>query len=413
MKVLLLSQHFWPEAFRINEVAQSLVEQGCEVTVLTGKPNYPEGEVFPGYRIGGVQRERLNGYEIVRVPLLPRGAGGARRLAQNYLSFLLCASVLGPWALRGRSFDVVFVYGTSPILQAIAGIVLKWIKRAALVTWVQDLWPDSLEMTGFVKNRYVLNAVALLVRWIYRGCDRLLVQSHAFLGPVRTMAGSTPVDYHPNPGDREGPSDPLSAPALRLDRESFNVVFAGNLGTVQALDTILEAAEYLGPDSPIRWWLIGSGARSPWLTEQVAVRGLKRVMLPGRFQPAQMPAILAQADALLVSLCKGAAMSLTIPSKVQAYLAAGRPLLAALDGEGARVVEEAGAGLVSPAEDAKALAAAALQLQRMPEEQRQRLGVAGRLYYEQHFAPEKLAQALIVHFYKAMQQTTRKGKKSQ
>lgn len=403
MRVLLLSQHFWPESFRINEVAQSLVEQGCEVTVLTGKPNYPEGRVFPGYRIGGIQRERRDGYEIVRVPLLPRGAGGARRLVQNYLSFLFCASVLGPWALRGQRFDVIFVYGTSPILQAIAGIVLRWLKGAALVTWVQDLWPDSLEMTGFVKNRRALDAVALVVRWIYRRCDLLLVQSRAFLAPVRAMAGATPVAVHPNPGDRETMPEGLGEPALHLDAQGFNIVFAGNLGTVQALETVLDAAEHLGPDSPIRWWLIGSGARSAWLAEQVAARGLVRVMLPGRFGPAQMPAVFAQADALLVSLCKGPAMSLTIPSKIQAYLAAGRPLLASMDGEGARVVEEAGAGLSSPAEDARALAAAALQLQRMPAEQRQQFGAAGRRYYDEHFAPEKLAQALVAQFRRAMQ----------
>ncbi len=398
MKILLLSQHFWPESFRINEVAQSLVEQGCEVTVLTGKPNYPEGQVFPGYRAGGIQRERRDGYEIVRVPLLPRGAGGARRLVQNYLSFLFCASVLGPWALRAQRFDAIFVYGTSPILQAIAGIVLKWLKGAALVAWVQDLWPDSLEMTGFVKNRRALAAVAVVVRWIYRRCDLLLVQSRAFLVPVRAMAGATPVDYHPNPGDRETASVALDEPALRLDAQAFNIVFAGNLGTVQALEAVLDAAEQLGSASPVRWWLIGSGARSAWLAEQIEARGLSRVMLPGRFEPAQMPAIFAQADALLVSLCKGPAMSLTIPSKIQAYLAAGRPILAAMDGEGARVVAEAGAGMASPAEDAAALAAAARQLQSLNAEARQAMGVAGRRYYEEHFAPDMLARALVAQF---------------
>jgi glycosyltransferase involved in cell wall biosynthesis len=398
MKVLLLSQHFWPESFRINEVAQSLVEQGCEVTVLTGKPNYPEGQVFPGYRVGGIQRERRAGYEIVRVPLLPRGAGGARRLVQNYLSFLFCASVVGPWALRGQRFDVIFVYGTSPILQAIAGVVLKWLKGAALVAWVQDLWPDSLEMTGFVKNRRALAAVAVVVRWIYRRCDLLLVQSRAFLVPVRAMSGATPVDYHPNPGDRETASAALGEPALRLDAQAFNIVFAGNLGTVQALEVVLDAAEQLGEASPVRWWLIGSGARSAWLSEQIVGRGLSRVMLPGRFEPAQMPAIFAQADALLVSLCKGPAMSLTIPSKIQAYLAAGRPILAAMDGEGARVVEEAGAGMASAAEDAAALAAAARQLQSLNAEARQAMGVAGRRYYEEHFAPDTLARTLVAQF---------------
>jgi len=401
MKVLLLSQHFWPESFRINEVAQSLVEQGCDVTVLTGKPNYPEGLLFPGYRLGGIQRERREGFEIVRVPLLPRGAGGARKLVLNYLSFLLCATVLGPWALRGQRFDVIFVYGTSPILQAIAAIVLKWLKGAALVTWVQDLWPDSLEMTGFVKYPPLLNAVAVVVRWIYRRCDLLLVQSRAFLGPVRAMAGATPVDYHPNPGDRESQAGGISVSTSLQLKPGFKIVFAGNLGTVQALETVLDAAEMLGPDSGVRWVLIGSGARSAWVAEQASRRSLSQIDLPGRFEPAQMPAIFAQADALLVSLIRGPAMSLTIPSKIQAYLAAGRPMLASMDGEGARVVQEAGAGLISPAEDARALADAVLKLQRLGSAERQAMGEAGRRYYAAHFEPALLAQALVAQFKRA------------
>jgi len=409
MKVLLLSQHFWPESFRINEVAQSLAEQGCEVTVLTGKPNYPEGQIFPGYRVGGIQREQHEGYEIVRVPLLPRGPGGARRLVQNYLSFLCFASVLGPWALRGRRFDLIFVYGTSPILQAIAAIVLKRLKGAALVTWVQDLWPDSLEMTGFVTNRRALDGVAVVVRWIYRHCDLLLVQSRAFLAPVRAMAASTPVDYHPNPGDRELAPAVDDAPALRLGEADFNIVFAGNLGTVQALETVLDAAELLGPDCGIRWVLVGSGTRSTWLAEQVRGRCLAQVELPGRFEPEQMPALLAQADALLVSLVRGPAMSLTIPSKIQAYLAAGRPVLASMDGEGARVVEEAGAGLVCGAEDAQALADAALRLAGLEAAQRQRMGEAGRRYYEAHFAPDALAAALVKQFRRAIEGAGKRG----
>ncbi|WIT09986.1 glycosyltransferase family 4 protein [Paucibacter sediminis] len=399
MKVLLLSQHFWPESFRINEVAQSLVEQGCEVTVLTGKPNYPEGQVFPGYRVGGVQRERHEGYEIVRVPLLPRGQGGARKLVLNYLSFLCCASVLGPWALRGQRFDVIFVYGTSPILQAIAAIVLKWIKRAALVTWVQDLWPDSLQITGFVKNPRLLAAVAVVVRWIYRRNDLLLVQSEAFVAPVQRMAGGTPVAVHHNPGDRA-----LSASgsaALSFKPGLFHIVFAGNLGTVQALETVLDAAELLGPNSGIHWHIIGSGARGAWLAEQVRARGLGQVTLPGRFEPAQMPAIFAQADALLVSLIGGEAMSQTIPSKIQAYLAAGRPLLASMDGEGARVVNEAGAGLSSPAQDAAALAVAARRLQAMSPAERAAMGRAGQRYFDEYFEPARLARALRAQFERA------------
>ena len=403
MKVLLLSQHFWPESFRINEVAQSLVEQGCEVTVLTGKPNYPDGDVYPGYRAGGVQTESHDGYDIVRVPLCPRGRGGARRLVLNYLSFIASTVLLGPWALRGRRFDVIFVYGTSPILQAIGAIVLKWIKSAALVTWVQDQWPQSLEVTGFVRNRRALAAVAVVVRWIYRRCDLLLVQSQAFLAPVRSMAGLTPVRVHLNPGDREQPVPaPVPAALAALSwGQVFHIVFAGNLGTAQALDCVLDAAELLGAEAGVRWVLVGSGARSAWLQEQVRTRGLSQVLLPGRFEPACMPALFERADALLVSLSRGEALAQTVPSKIQAYLAAGRPILASLDGEGARVLAEAGAGLSAPAEDARALAEAVQALLRRSPAERAAMGEAGRRYYREHFDPAHLARDLVGHFERA------------
>ena len=201
--------------------------------------------------------------------------------------------------------------------------------------------------------------------------------------------------------DRSHPIPPGPA-RLRL-LPGFNIVFAGNLGTVQALPTVLEAARLLGPDSGIRWVLVGSGARAAWLAEQVKAGGLQAcVQLPGRFDPADMPALYAQADVLLVSLDGGEALSRTVPSKLQDYFSAGRPVLASLDGEGAEWVRETGAGLATPANDAQALATAAVQLRDMGAEARARMGEAGRRCFEQHFAPAMLAQRLLAHFERAV-----------
>ncbi|HAL39237.1 MAG TPA: glycosyltransferase WbuB [Polaromonas sp.] len=399
MKVLVLSQYFWPETFRITEVAQSLRDLGHEVTILTGQPNYPRGEVFDGYRAAGFgAQQHEGGYSIYRVPLVPRGRGGAIGLVANYLSFVLSACVLGPWLLRKQRFDVVFVYAPSPITQAIPAVWLAFMKRAKLVTWVQDLWPQSLEATGFVRNRRLLAMVAVLVRWIYRRCDLLLVQSQAFIPPVKAMAGTTPVQYHPNPGELAfSQAQPLGPPALVLE-PGFNVVFAGNLGTVQALGTVLDAAELLKPHADVRVVLVGSGSRSEWLQQEVARRQLGNVQLPGRFAPEAMPGILAQASALLVSLARSPIMSQTVPSKVQAYLAAGKPIIVSLDGEGARVLEESGAGVSCPAEDAAALAEAVLRLRAIPSDALQRMGEAGHIYYRQHFDPAMLATKLVQYF---------------
>ena len=399
MRVLVLSQYFWPESFRINEVVNSLLREGCHVTVLTGQPNYPQGEVFPEYIAARWAAERHElGYMIYRVPVVPRRQGRALQLVANYLSFVISAGFVGPWLLRGQNFDIIFVYGISPILQAIPGVVLKKLKHAALVTWVQDLWPQSLQATGFVRNWRVLAMVGAVVRWIYRRSDLLLVQSRGFVPIVQAMASKTPVEYHPNPGELAfGLAQHSDVPALRLDH-GFNVVFAGNMGTVQALDTLLQAAELLLPHPEVRLVLVGSGSRSEWLGQQIQQRGLVNVCLPGRFEPEDMPGILAQASALLVSLTSSPALSQTVPSKVQAYLAAGRPIIASLNGEGARVVEESGAGLACAAEDASALAQAILKLQTMPEVELKRMGESGKRYYQQHFEPTMLAMRLVQHF---------------
>lgn len=395
MKVLVVTQYFWPESFRINEVVDSLRLAGCEVTVLTGQPNYPEGVIRSGYSAYSMQKEVHGGVPIYRVPMAPRGRGTATRLTLNYLSFVASGTVFGTWLLRGQKFDAIFVYAPSPILQAIPAVWLKWIKRAVLVTWIQDLWPESLSATGFVHDKRILGIVGAVVRWIYRKNDLLLVSSQAFVKPVVQASGGTPVIYHPNPGElaflTNGNDRP---PNLRLD-SGFNVVFAGNLGTVQALDTVVAAALLLRDENDVKFVLVGSGSRSDWVKSEVQRLGLDNVSMPGRFPPSEMPGIFSQASVLLVSLTKDPVLTQTVPSKVQAYLAAGRPIIASLDGEGARVVKEANAGLACPAGDPQALASAIRKIRNALPEDREKMARSGRSYYEQHFEPNLLAGRLI------------------
>jgi glycosyltransferase involved in cell wall biosynthesis len=394
MRVLILSQYFWPETFQITEVATGLRDAGCEVLVLTGQPNYPDGVVFKGYSAWSLGVHEHLGLEVFRVPIVPRGRRSALRLVLNYLSFVLSAALFGTWLLRGRSIDVILVFAPSPILQAIPAVWLAWVKGASLVTWVQDLWPESLSATGFVKNNSLLEAVSRVVRWIYRKNDVLLVQSEAFVAPVEKMAGGTPVFYHPNPGDLSFSNVEKFGSPVEFSA-GFNIVFAGNLGTVQALDTVLQAAILLRQEPDISFVLIGSGSRSEWLQGEVARLGLENVRLPGRFPPSVMPAILEKASALLVSLTRNPIMNQTVPSKVQAYLAAGKPIVAALDGEGARIVKAAGAGVTCPAEDAVALVSAIKQLRDMPKDQLERMGRNGGKYYQENFDPAMLATRLL------------------
>ncbi|KPA96673.1 MULTISPECIES: glycosyltransferase family 4 protein [Pseudomonas] len=398
MKILVLSQYFWPESFIINDIVRVLHEQGHEVVVATGKPNYPEGKVFDGYRaIGSLRESYLDKIEVLRVPLWPRGKGGARNLVFNYLSFVLAGLLYLPFMLRKRDFDAILVFAPSPVLQAIPAILLKWLKKARLSLWVQDLWPQSLSATGFVKNPCVLKAVGGVVKVIYRCCDSLLVQSHAFIDPVAAFASREKIEYYPNSMDVRAPNEvePIPLELTELLANHFCVVFAGNLGTAQALDTLVQAAVHLRDDSRIRIVLIGSGSRLAWLKEQQQEHQLSNLVLPGRFPSQSMPQVFARSSALLVSLNNEEAFAQTIPSKIQAYLAAGRPVIACLNGEGARIVLEARAGLACPAEEVLPLVDAIRHMAGMSPEEREAMGRSGRDYFGRHFEMQMQVRRLV------------------
>lgn len=400
MKILFSSQHFWPENFPTNDLAQALVERGLEVDVLTGKPNYPQGQLYPGYRGSGCQREYWSGVSVFRVPLVARGSGSAVRLALNYLSFIISGLLCAPWLLRGRKYSVIFVYGSSPILQALPALFLGWLKRCPVIIWVQDLWPDSLEATGYVHNRRLLKAVERVVRFIYRYADLLLVQSRAFESPVAKLASGTPIAYYPNSVDAVFCAAPAGgAPDIPGLETGFPVIFAGNIGTAQALEVIVEAASLLRDHRDIHFVVVGDGVRRDWLQQEVSARRLTNVSVPGSYPVAAMPGLLKQAAVLVVTLADQPAFRATVPSKVQTYMAIGRPIVASLNGEGARLVKEADAGLATPAEDAAALAQALLQLYRMAPAERGRLGANGRRYFEMHFERSRLVDRLLGHFH--------------
>jgi glycosyltransferase involved in cell wall biosynthesis len=396
-----LSQYYYPENFRINEVAQTLHVKGLGVEILTGKPNYPVGVVFGGYKAMGCVREVLQGLPVNRVPIFPRGNGSAR-LALNYISFILSAAIFGPRLLRGKPFDAILVFAPSPILQAIPAIWIGRLKKSPVLLWVQDLWPESLSATGHLSHRGILTSMELFVRWIYRRVDILLVQSKAFIPKVRGLAGATPIFYHPNSfvgHTSESTKSEVKCPGFDC---AFPVLFAGNIGSAQAVEVILEAATILTNIEGIRVVMVGDGSKRDWLMQQAAQRGLTNMVFPGSYPVESMPALMAKARALLVTLADKEIFQLTIPSKIQAYLAAGRPIISCLNGAGADIVAEAGAGVVVPAEDASALAEAIRALYKMPEGERLEMGARGRAYYEEHFSQEKLVDELIGYFEQAI-----------
>jgi glycosyltransferase involved in cell wall biosynthesis len=290
------------------------------------------------------------------------------------------------------------VYGLSPLPLAIPALFIGWLKSAPVVIWVQDLWPQSLSATGYERNRFVLWVVEQVVRFIYRHADLLLVQSPAFIEPVRALAGDTPIHYYPNSVDGsfavQATGNTPHVPGVDSD---FSVMFAGNIGSAQAVEVIVDAATRLKEYKGIQFVVLGDGSSRGWMQQQVEERGLLNLHLPGRFPVETMPGFMQKASVLLVTLADREIFAATVPNKVQAYMASGRPIIACLPGEGARLVVEAGAGIGVRAEDGEALAAAVLQLYRMSEGEREAMGRRGRAYFNEHFDHEKLIDQLIEH----------------
>lgn len=397
MRILVVTQYFWPESFRINDLVAGLTEKGHAVTVVTGMPNYPSGELFKGYGVFTPAVEKFGETVVYRCPLFTRGRGSKWRLALNYLSFALSASALAPLRCRG-SFDVIFVYEPSPVTVGIPAVVMKKLKKMPILFWVQDLWPDSLVATGAVTSHWILEAVAKLVRFIYRHCDCILVQSEGFISRVSQMGvESRRIHYFPNWAEAFYRPLELNAEAPELHElpQGFRVLFAGNIGVAQSFDTILTAAEQLKAFPDIQWIIVGDGHLKEWVQDQISARGLTgTVHLLGSRPAHAMPRYFAAADTLLVTLKRDPAFAFTVPSKVQSYLACGRPIIAALDGEGAKVIERSGAGFAAAAEDAQDLAARLLTLYRMSPDARRDMGMRGRQYYEAEFGRDRLITRL-------------------
>jgi len=401
MKILIVSQYFWPETFRINDLALGLIKEGVEVEVLTGKPNYPKGKFFQGYGYWNKSVEYWNGIKIRRSNLIPRGSAGGVRLAINYLSFLGFGS-LKAFTIN-KKFDAVLVFGTSPVTSCIPAIVYAKKQKIPLYFWVQDLWPESVSATGMVKNQFLINRLNGLTKWIYKNCDKLLIQSKGFQQYILNQGVDIKkLIYFPNwaedlykpisAADRSG--EPL------LNYPGFKLLFAGNIGAAQNLELVLDAIKLVVEQNEMfHFYIVGDGRQRELVIKKISQLSLQNhVHLMGAFPTEEMPRFFSEADTLLVSLKDESIFNLTIPSKLQSYLACGKPVIGFLKGEGANVIEEANAGLVVPSDDYKLLAHRLLELSKMDQKALQKTGENGLNYYNEVFNRKKLLAKLIEIF---------------
>jgi glycosyltransferase involved in cell wall biosynthesis len=400
IKVLVLSQYFRPENFRINEIVDSLKSEVEELVVLTGQPNYPDGKIFAGFSALGSSRRQEEGIEVVRVPIVPRGVNSKVLLCLNYLSFVLTAAIFGFLNLRKEKFNIILCYAPSPILQALAGIFLARLNRSKFVLYVQDLWPQSISDTGNINNVFLLTIIGSVVKFIYRRCDLLLVPSRAFTEDISRYQPECPIIYWPNSVKLEtsGNFGHVPKKLSELFFGGFNCVYAGNVGDAQALETILDAAAKLQNLDGFRIIIFGGGIRLGWLREEVSTRGLGNVIVFGWVSPSLMPYVFQRASCMLLTLRNTEIFSRTIPNRLQAFLAAGNPVIGSVSGECARIIMEANAGFVCKPEAPDELASLLLRVSKMDHVELKKMGLNGQKYFKENFDHEALMKSLLQNF---------------
>ena len=393
MNILIVSQYFHPETFRINEIATDLVKRGHKVSVLTGLPNYPEGKLYPGYRLG-FQREYFEGVEVLRCPLVPRGSSSVQ-LILNYISFPFFACLYSLLLIE-RRFDRVFICQLSPIFIAIPGLFYKFFTKTKVVMWVLDLWPESLIATNTTKNPIIINVVGFISRLIYYGVDLLLVSSKGFTESInRWDISHTPVVFFPQWGEVlfENMAGAQKRYLPREDCFKLKILFAGNLGTAQGLDVILKAMSELKSES-VGVYFVGEGRDSSRLKEIKNFYELDNVFFLPKVSLEEVPSFFKASDILFLSLVDDPMLGLTIPGKLQAYLASGKPVLCSATGEASEIISNSGCGLVSPARDSQKLKANILKLLSMEQVEFKTMGEAGFDYYKNNFLKENLLDSL-------------------
>ena len=393
MKILITTQYFYPENFRINDFAFKMVKRGHEVTVITGIPNYPGGKFFGNYKI--LKSMNIEGVTVYRVPLIPRGKSRGFELAINYLSFLVSALIFGPFLLRKIHPDIIFSVNYSPATVGVVGVLFSKIKKAPLFLWVQDLWPESLLATGAIRSGFILSAVNILVKWIYHNSNLIFIQSRSFKEALVSQGSAeiTKIRYLPNWAEDNFKTDTklVDNPYSKLfPKNKFIIMFAGNLGVAQSLKTIVLAANEI-QNYPIHWVFLGDGRQKEWLENAVCNTGLQNsISILGRYPLEEMPKFFKLADVMLVTLKKDPAFSMTIPGKIQSYLRNAKPILSALDGAGALVIDESGAGINVNSEDFSELAKGAVKMSKLSSKDLKVMSDNAKKYYNENFELEVL-----------------------
>ena len=379
MKILLVCQHFYPEQFSINDISFELVKEGHEVTVLTGLPNYPSGSVDKKYKWFKNRKEKICGVNVIRSWLLGRGKG-IKRLALNYVSFAVAATIKSIFI--NKEFDVILVYQLSPITMALPGVLLKKLTKKPLVIYCYDLWPESITCAGISTDSKIYSLLLKLSKWIYKNADEIFISSKLFEEYFNNILGIYDnITYLPIYAE----SLFENIKSIKSCNDDLNLVFAGNIGKMQSVETIIYAANELKADKHIKFHIVGDGSSRRKCEQLATDMKLDNITFYGQYPISEMVRFYEMADAFLITLKGNKFISYTLPNKVQSYLAAAKPIIGAINGQTKSVILEANCGFCSPAENYKQLA---INISEFAREKDKHFfyGENARMYYESNFS---------------------------
>lgn len=394
MKILIVSQYFWPEDFKVNDIAFDFVQMGHDVTVLTAKPNYPQGKIYKGYGLFSKRHEVHNEVKIIRSSIIPRKGAGALFLGLNYLSFVFYGFFTAMFRVKGK-YDIIFCHLTSPITSALPAIWLKKKFKIPLVLWVLDLWPESVENTTNIKSKRFYRYLTKLVSYIYSHSNHVLVSSKCFVESVKEKIPNQaiPITYFPNWAEDvfvQKTNEEYKLPALP---NGFNIMFAGNIGVAQDFESIVQAAKQT-VEEEINWIIMGDGRKFEWLKNEIKTNKLTNIILLGRHPLNTMPSFFEKADAMLVSLKNEPIFKLTVPAKIQAYMASGKIIMGMINGEANQLINESGCGYAVSAGDFETLASMVIRVKNLNPTERHQMEKRANNYYQEHFSKPKLFEKL-------------------
>ena len=403
-RILFVCQYFYPEVFRGNDIAFHWAEEGHEVHVVTGVPNYPDGVFHKGYGVFKKRQETIKGVHVTHLPIVPRGNDSKIMLMLNYFSYFIVACMYVLWKVFADSFkgflgfkksfefDFVFCQQLSPVMMSLPAVLYKKLKKVLLYTWVLDLWPESLSAAGGISNKHILGFFDWFVKKEYKWSDKILTSSKSFDQSIRTYGDyKGKIVYYPQWSDGS-PSTPFLPPNYSLPEilSGFKVMFAGAVGEAQGMECNMQATLLTKERKDIKWVIVGDGRRLPWVQQFVKEHGLEETVLTlGRYPSETMPLFFEKADVMLVSLTDSPLFNLYAPAKISSYMASGRPIIACLNGEGAEVVKAAECGWLVAAGDAEGLAKLVIRLADENKETWNAKGACGLKFYKENFDKEK------------------------